>query len=34
MARREIERLVKERGQSEITAEVMEEAKEKFMKFM
>ena len=34
MARREIERLVKERGGSEITAEVMEEAKEKFMKFM
>jgi hypothetical protein len=34
MARREIERLVKERGQSEITAQVMEEAKEKFMKFM
>jgi hypothetical protein len=34
MARREIERLVKERGASEITAEVMEEAKEKFMKFM
>ena len=34
MARREIERLVKERGQSEITAEIMDEAKEKFMKFM
>ena len=34
MARREIERLVKERGGAEITAEVMEEAKEKFMKFM
>ena len=34
MARREIERLVKERGGSEITAEMMEEAKEKFMKFM
>ncbi len=34
MARREIERLVKERGASEITAQVMEEAKEKFMKFM
>jgi hypothetical protein len=34
MAKREIERLVKERGQSEITAQVMEEAKEKFMKFM
>jgi hypothetical protein len=34
MARREIERLVKERGGTEITAEMMEEAKEKFMKFM
>jgi len=34
MARREIERMVKERGGSEITAQVMEEAKEKFMKFM
>lgn len=34
MARREIERLVKERGGSEVTAEIMEEAKEKFMKFM
>lgn len=34
MARREIERLVKERGGSEITAEIMEEAKDKFMKFM
>ncbi len=34
MARREIERLVKERGGSEITAEIMDEAKEKFMKFM
>ena len=34
MAKREIERLVKERGQSEITAQMMEEAKEKFMKFM
>lgn len=34
MARREIERLVKERGGSEITAKVMDEAKEKFMKFM
>ncbi len=34
MARREIERLVKERGGSEITAEIMEEAKEKFMKFI
>jgi hypothetical protein len=34
MARREIERLVKERGGTEITADMMEEAKEKFMKFM
>ena len=34
MAKREIERLVKERGGTEITAEMMEEAKEKFMKFM
>jgi len=34
MAKREIERLVKERGGSEITADMMEEAKEKFMKFM
>ena len=34
MARREIERLAKERGVSTITAEVMDEAKDKFMKFM
>ncbi len=34
MAKREIERLVKERGGTEITADMMEEAKEKFMKFM
>ena len=34
MAKREIERLVKEKGGSEITADMMEEAKEKFMKFM
>jgi len=34
MARREIERLAKERGATTITAEVMDEAKEKFMKFM
>jgi hypothetical protein len=34
MARREIERLAKERGASTITAQVMDEAKEKFMKFM
>ncbi len=34
MAKREIERLVKEKGGTEITADMMEEAKEKFMKFM
>ncbi|HXF94193.1 MAG TPA: PCP reductase family protein [Nitrospiraceae bacterium] len=34
MAKREIERLAKERGLSTITAQVMDEAKEKFMKFM
>jgi hypothetical protein len=34
MARREIERLAKERGVQTITAQVMDEAKEKFMKFM
>ena len=34
MARKEIERLAKERGVSTITAEVMDEAKDKFMKFM
>jgi hypothetical protein len=34
MARREIERIAKERGAASITAEVMDEAKEKFMKFM
>jgi hypothetical protein len=34
MARREIERLAKERGATIITAEVMDDAKEKFMKFM
>jgi hypothetical protein len=34
MARREIERLAKERGLQTITAQVMDEAKEKFMKFM
>ncbi|WP_447978734.1 PCP reductase family protein [Candidatus Nitrospira bockiana] len=34
MARREIERLAKERGAATITADVMDEAKEKFMKFM
>ncbi len=34
MAKREIERLAKEQGASTITAQVMDEAKEKFMKFM
>ena len=34
MARKEIERLAKERGETTVSAEVMEEAKEKFMKFM
>ena len=34
MARREIERLARERGATTITAQVMDEAKEKFMKFM
>jgi len=34
MARREIERLAQEQGASTITAQVMDEAKEKFMKFM
>lgn len=34
MARKEIERLAKERGVSTITAQVMDEAKDKFMKFM
>lgn len=34
MARKEIERLAKERGVSSITAQVMDEAKDKFMKFM
>ena len=34
MARMEIERIAKERGLATITAQVMDEAKEKFMKFM
>lgn len=34
MARKEIERLAKERGATSITAELMDEAKDKFMKFM
>ncbi|MFZ3013013.1 MAG: PCP reductase family protein [Nitrospira sp.] len=34
MARKEVERVAKERGLSSITAQVMDETKEKFMKFM
>jgi hypothetical protein len=34
MARKEVERLAKERGVSTITAQVMDEVKDKFMKFM
>jgi len=34
MARKEVERMAKERGVATITAEVMDEAKDKFMKFM
>ncbi|MGQ0809660.1 MAG: PCP reductase family protein [Nitrospiraceae bacterium] len=34
MARREIERVAKERGNATITAQVMDDAKEKFLKFM
>ncbi|MEX5212874.1 MAG: PCP reductase family protein [Nitrospiraceae bacterium] len=34
MARREIERLAKERGAATVTAQVMDEAKDKFLKFM
>ncbi|MGH7254370.1 MAG: PCP reductase family protein [Nitrospirales bacterium] len=34
MARKEIERLARERGVTTVTAQVMDDAKEKFMKFM
>ena len=34
MARKEIERLATERGQTTVTGQLMDEAKEKFMKFM
>jgi Proto-chlorophyllide reductase 57 kD subunit len=34
MARKEVERMAKERGLATITAEVMDDAKDKFMKFM
>jgi hypothetical protein len=34
MARKEIERVAKDRGMVTITAQVMDDAKDKFMKFM
>ena len=34
MARKEVERVAKERGMASITAQAMDEAKDKFMKFM
>jgi hypothetical protein len=34
MARKEVERLAKERGVTTITAQVMDDAKDKFLKFM
>ncbi|GKS56787.1 hypothetical protein YTPLAS18_03140 [Nitrospira sp.] len=34
MARREIERIAKERGAASVTATIMDEAKDKFLKFM
>jgi hypothetical protein len=34
MARKEVERVAKERGMATITAQVMDDAKDKFMKFM
>jgi plasmid stabilization system protein ParE len=34
MARKEIERVARERGLQTVTAQVMDEAKEKFLKFM
>ena len=34
MARKEVERVAKERGLATITAQVMDETKDKFMKFM
>ena len=34
MARKEIERLAQERGETTVSAQLMDEAKEKFMKFM
>jgi hypothetical protein len=34
LARKEVERVAKERGMSSITVQVMDDAKDKFMKFM
>ena len=34
MARKEVERVAKERGMATITAQVMDDVKEKFLKFM
>ena len=34
MARKEVERVAKERGLATITAQVMDDVKDKFMKFM
>ncbi len=34
MARREVERIAKERGAASVTAHIMDEAKDKFLKFM
>jgi hypothetical protein len=34
MARKEVERVAKERGMAAITAQVMDDVKDKFMKFM
>jgi hypothetical protein len=34
MARKEVERVAKERGMATITAQVMDDVKDKFMKFM
>jgi hypothetical protein len=34
MARKEVERVAKERGMATVTAQVMDDVKEKFLKFM
>jgi hypothetical protein len=34
MARKEVERVAKDRGMATITAQVMDDVKDKFMKFM